>query len=158
MGLIWHWGEALFSQEPYQPFVVCMCTNNKLFTFVAQNEFYNNERTANMSRLSPIPAMRRLTINSAQLQNRLTAAAAAQPPSRRRAPLKRAVSFGEIQVLEFAPTIGDNPFVSKGASIALGMKKVREMNAPLDLYETVRQPLRRHGSRLAIKPHVRAEL
>jgi hypothetical protein len=132
--------------------------NNKL-TFVAHNEFYNNERTANMSRLSPIPAMRRLTINSAQLQNRLTAAAAAaQPPSRRRAPLKRAVSFGEIQVLEFAPTIGDNPFVSKGAPIALGMKKVREMNAPLDLYETVRQPLRRHGSRLAIKPHVRAKL
>jgi hypothetical protein len=70
----------------------------------------------------------------------------------------REVSFGQIQVVEFAPAIGDNPFVSKGAPIALGTKKVHEMHTPVDIYEFERAPLRRHGSDLVMKPKMRAKM
>ena len=74
--------------------------------------------------------------------------------------VKRQVSFGKIQIREFAPTIGDQPFVSKGVPIALGNTKVREFNdVPVDIYEYVRQPLRRQSSRqLILKPEVRAAM
>lgn len=75
-------------------------------------------------------------------------------------PIKRQVSFGKVQIREFAPTIGDQPFVSTGVPIALGNIKVREVNdVPIDTYEFLRQPLRRSNSRqLIIKPNVRAAM
>ena len=74
-------------------------------------------------------------------------------------PVKRQVSFGKIQIREYA-TIGDQPFVSNGVPIALSNNKVREFNdVPIDMYEFIRQPLRRQNSKqLILKPKVRAAM
>jgi hypothetical protein len=103
-----------------------------------------------MNQLSPVKAIRRLKLSC------IASNAGSHPTMR--APLHREVSFGKIQVVEFAPALGDNPSVSKGAPIALGTKKIHEMQTPVDLYEFVRAPLRRHGSDLAMKPKHRAKL
>jgi hypothetical protein len=119
----------------------------------------------NMSNLSPIKAMKRVAACSIKCSTipSLNAAVGGVHNVDRPAldaPVKRQVSFGKIQIREFAPTIGDQPFVSTGVPIALGNTKVREFNdVPIDIYEHVRQPLRRQNSKqLIIKPNVRAAM
>jgi hypothetical protein len=106
-----------------------------------------------MNQLSPVKAIRRLKLNCIASASRRS-----NTHPLMRAPLHREVSFGRIQVVEFAPALGDNPSVSKGAPIALGTKKIHEMNTPVDVYECARAPLRRHGSDLAMKPKLRARM
>ncbi len=117
--------------------------------------------TCSMMKSSTIPsltAVMAMTADSSSFAGRVadpSSTIMAVPP-----PIKREVSFGKIQIREFAPTIGDQPFVSTGVPIALGNIKVREVNdVPIDTYEFMRQPLRRSNSRqLMIKPNVRAAM
>lgn len=125
-----------------------------------------------MSNLSPIKAMKRvaacsikcsttpLLASSSSSSSTVCGVGHVERPTMNVAPVKRQVSFGKIQIREFAPTIGDQPFVSTGVPIALGNIKVRELNdVPIDIYEYVRQPLRRQNSKqLIIKPNVRAAM
>jgi hypothetical protein len=115
-----------------------------------------------MSNLSPIKAMKRVATCSIQ---RLAIPSIGESGSKVDRPalhvaVKRQVSFGKIQIREYAPTIGDQPFVSNGVPIALSNIKVREINdVPIDMYEHMRQPLRRQNSKqLIIKPKVRAAM
>ena len=124
-----------------------------------------------MSNLSPIKAMKRVAACSIKCSTTPLLAATTTTGSTAggvgnverptlNVPVKRQVSFGKIQIREFAPTIGDQPFVSTGVPIALGNIKVRELNdVPIDIYEHMRQPLRRQNSKqLLIKPNVRAAM
>jgi len=70
------------------------------------------------------------------------------PKKLKREKLNRGVSFDHIQFHEFAPAIGDNPFVSGGVPIALGTK-LNESVLPLDQYEESRGP-RRFGRQLSL--------
>ena len=117
--------------------------------------------TCSMMKSSTIPSLTSvmaITADSSSFTgaDRTTRNVAPPPPP----PIKRQVSFGKVQIREFAPTIGDQPFVSTGVPIALGNIKVREVNdVPIDTYEFLRQPLRRSNSRqLIIKPNVRAAM
>jgi hypothetical protein len=69
---------------------------------------------------------------------------------------KGVVTFDKIKVHVFAPTIGDNPFVSGGVPIALG-PKLHESVLPLDQYERERMP-RRSIQELALNRNYRKEL
>jgi hypothetical protein len=117
-----------------------------------------------MSSLSPIKAIKRVATCSIQrsvipaLEGSNTVSKVDGPILH--VPFKRQVSFGKIQIREFAPTIGDQPFVSHGVPIALGNTKVREYNdIPIDIYECARRPLRRQNSKeLILKPKVRAAM
>ena len=120
-----------------------------------------------MSNLSPIKVMKRMATCSIKssaapsLANNTTCGLyKVDRPTVEVPIIKRQVSFGKIQIREFAPTIGDQPFVSTGVPIALGNIKVREFNdVPIDIYEHMRQPQRRRNSRqLILKPNVRAAM
>ena len=122
-----------------------------------------------MSNLSPIKVMKRVATCSIQRSAMPSIAVASavndgvcklERPTLNVPPIRRQVSFGKIQIREYAPTIGDQPFVSAGVPIALSNTKVREFNdVPIDIYEHVRRPLRRQNSRqLMLKPNVRAAM
>jgi hypothetical protein len=61
--------------------------------------------------------------------------------------------FATIHIYEFAPIIGDNPFVSRGVPIAMG-HQVQELVMLLERYELERGP-RRTRRQLMIHRKVR---
>lgn len=69
---------------------------------------------------------------------------------------KNGVTFGKIHVHEFAPAIGDSPFVSGGVPIALG-QKLQDSVFPVDQYEQHRIP-RRNIQELVLNRHDRKRL
>jgi len=69
----------------------------------------------------------------------------------------RSVTFGDVEVCEFLPTIGDNPSVSSGVPVALSFDLERRTILRLDSYEENRSP-RRKGKSLMIPREVREDM
>mmetsp|Transcript_10800 Transcript_10800/g.30947 ORF Transcript_10800/g.30947 Transcript_10800/m.30947 type:complete len:164 (-) Transcript_10800:305-796(-) len=76
---------------------------------------------------------------------------------------KKSVSFGDITIVTFAMTLGDNPAVSQGVPVALAWESENTSTQSLELYEYFRNdsdshPKRRRGKRLAISMERRARI
>jgi hypothetical protein len=71
---------------------------------------------------------------------------------------KSMVTFGKVQIYEFAYVIGDNPFVSGGVPIALGPTHIQESVMSIKQYERERNPVRRPRRELAMNRKTRKEL
>lgn len=70
----------------------------------------------------------------------------------------KAVSFGDITILEFPITLGENPSVSAGAPIQLGWKPQRVSTRDIELYEYLRRDERRHRRALHMSVPRRAQI
>eukprot|EP00542_Grammatophora_oceanica_P014297 CAMPEP_0194040930 /NCGR_PEP_ID=MMETSP0009_2-20130614/12859_1 /TAXON_ID=210454 /ORGANISM="Grammatophora oceanica, Strain CCMP 410" /LENGTH=244 /DNA_ID=CAMNT_0038684225 /DNA_START=20 /DNA_END=751 /DNA_ORIENTATION=+ len=68
------------------------------------------------------------------------------------------VGFGNVEIHEFALTIGDSPAVSDGPPISLSWTETRHKVVEFERFERVRDGLRRSGPELEIDAGVRREL
>jgi len=71
---------------------------------------------------------------------------------------KKKVCFDDVQIREFAMIMGDNPAVSKGAPVQIDWKYQHEDAMDLEMFEHLRQPVRRHRKKLVLNARKRAKM